>query len=202
MFNVEGSRNAGLLILDCTRFVDAAAVGDVATVRHMIERGMDPDSKGTQGWTALRKAAIKNKYEVAFELLRRGASVDARNHFGQTALLLACAYGHHEMASLLLFYGADPNLGNSGGQTPLMIAASKGHVLVVGALLDAGRRIDINQTDHGGKSALHCAIEFDHDNITKMLEAAGAKNPAVGFAASPQDHQTREGFLTEASYEN
>jgi ankyrin repeat protein len=147
----------------------------------MIDNGMQPDTQGPKGWTALRMAAVKNRYDVALELLRRGACVDAINYKGETALMMISHYDHYEIASLLLFFGADPNLENCFGYTALMIATSYGNKRIVGAFLDSWQLSDINKTNICGESALHLAIEFGHDNIAKMLVAAGAKHSATVF---------------------
>lgn len=185
MLYIENFRNVKLLVDECGEFVDAAASGNVISVKQMIDRGMHPDTQGPKGWTALRKASARNKYEVAFELLKRGAGVDTTNYTGQTALMMASAYGHHEMVSLLLSNGADPNITNCGGRTALMISASYGHILVVGALIGAGLRIDINKIDRIGKSALQMALDSGHVDVAKMLEVAGGK--CVGNFSNESD---------------
>ena len=195
MLYLEDFRNLRLLVDGCIEFVDAAENGDVAKARQMLDNGMHPDTQGPKGWTALRKAAVRNRYDVAIELLKRRASVDATNYTGQTALMMACAYGHHEMALLLLFYGADPNRSNCSGRTALMIAASNGNAHVVGALLDASSRIDVNKTSENGKSALAMAIEYGHDNVAKMLVAAGGKHPTTGFMRNRRKCPARYGVL-------
>lgn len=182
MFYIEDREKMRQLDDRSDEFIDAAADGDVATVNQMLDNGMHPDTQGPKGWTALRMAAVRNKYEVGYLLLNRGASVDAVNYTGKTALMMACVYDHYEMVTLLLFYGADPNLTNCGGRTALMIAANYGYARVVGALLDKCPLIDISKTDHSGKSALDMAVKYGHTNIAKMLEAAGAKHSEKGFA--------------------
>jgi uncharacterized protein len=161
-------------INDYITFMDAAENGDVAGVRRMIDNGMDPDTIGPLGWTALRKAAAGNRGEVALELLKRGATVDAADYRGQTALMIACAYGHCDLVLLLLFFGANPNLKNQIGRTPLMLAACNGNPQVVGALLDTFQPIDIGLIDRKGKTAIDCAIINGHHRAAKMLEAASA----------------------------
>jgi ankyrin repeat/SOCS box protein 15 len=195
MLYKDASRNEKLPADPCVDFVDAAIDDDIVTVRQMLDNGMHPDSQGFKGWTALRRAAVKNNYDVAFELLKRGASVDATNYTGKTALMMACAYDNHEMATLLIVYGADPNRTSCGMRTALMIAASHGYVRVVDALLDSLPWIDLDKTDPFGKSALHMAIEYGFDKVAKMLEAAGAKRPVAGFLENGENGFPRHGVL-------
>jgi ankyrin repeat protein len=174
MVNQANSQNAKSFVEDCIEFIDAAETGDITKLRKMLDGGLSPDTQGPQGWTALRKAAVKNNFDIAFELLKRGADVDAVNFTGKTALMMACAYGNYGIVSLLLFYGADPDLTNWSGRTALMIAASHGYESVVGALLNVSSRININRKDPNGKTALHMAIENGYSNVAQMIEAAGA----------------------------
>jgi ankyrin repeat protein len=199
MFDKNESKNAKLIVDDIMDFVDAAEYGDCARIRQMLDNGMHPDTQGPKGWTALRKAAVRNNYEIAFELLKRKASVDAANYTGDTALMIACAHGNHEMASLLLFYGADPNIANCVGRTSLMIAAGKGLCLVVGALLDACPRVDINKTDRNGKSALDMAIENGFENVAKMLAASDAIHTTNGVWRNRKKRLTPYGILKESA---
>jgi uncharacterized protein len=174
MIKDDYSRDGKLYAEDCIEFIDAVENGDIAKVRKMLNEGLLPDTQGPMGWTALRKAAVKNNFDIAFELLKRGADPDAVNLTGKTALMMACAYGNYEVISLLLFYGADPDLINSGGRTALMIAASHGYESVVGALLNECSWLTINRKDPNGITALHMAIENGYGKVARMIEAAGA----------------------------
>lgn len=178
MFYIEEHEKMTQIEDRSDEIIDAAAKGDVETVKKLLESGMHPDTQGPKGWTALRMAAVGNKYEVAYVLLHHGANVDAVNYTGKTALMMACVYDHYEMVTLLLFYGADPNLANCGGRTALMIAASYGYLRLVGALLDKSPLIDLGKTDHNGNTALDLAIKYGYDNVAKMLAAAGGKHSA------------------------
>ena len=184
MLHIEDSKHMRILADNCIEFIDAAAIGDTAKVRQMLDKGMDPDTQGPKGWTGLRMAAVNDCHEVAYELLMRGAAVDAVNFTGQTALMMGCAYGRSQMATLLLFHCADPNRANLGGRTPLMIAASYGYVHVLGVLLDTCPRIDLDRTARNGKSALQMAREDGHDEVVRMLLAAGATEQTKDLGAN------------------
>lgn len=188
MVNQANSQNAKSFVEDCIEFIDAAETGDIAKLREMLDGGFSPDTQGPQGWTALRKAAVKNNIDIAFELLKRGADVDAVNFTGKTALMMACAYGNFGIVSLLLFYGADPDLINCGGRTALMIAASHGHETVVGALLNEPWRLDINRKDPKGKTAVQMAFENGYNKVARMIEAAGALKDSLSTEESKNNN--------------
>jgi ankyrin repeat protein len=183
---------------DAEAFVAAASQGDIARVRRMLDNGMHPDTQGPNGWTALRRAAVKNNVEVALELLQRGARVDAINYTGKTALMMACAHGNPEMASLLLFYGADPDITDGSGKTALMFAARFGYALVAGTLLDATVRPELEKADRSGRSARQYAVESGHNNIARMLEAAGSKRNAAALLQSSA-RPAPDGLLTRGA---
>jgi ankyrin repeat protein len=128
MFYIEEQEKMTQIEDRSDEFIEAAAKGEVETVKKLLENGMHPDTQGPKGWTALRMAAVGNRYEAAYVLLNHGANVDAVNYTGKTALMMACVYDHYEMVTLLLFFGADPNLANCGGRTALMIAVSYGYL--------------------------------------------------------------------------
>jgi ankyrin repeat protein len=81
--------------------------GDVLSLRHSLETGLDPNLSNKLGWTLLMLAAMKNgDTSVGSLLLDHGAVLDVRNKFGETALSLAAHTGHHSFVKLLLDHGA------------------------------------------------------------------------------------------------
>jgi|WetSurMetagenome_2_1015567.scaffolds.fasta_scaffold384122_2 uncharacterized protein len=174
MIYIEDLKNIRFFDNGEVDFIDAAAQGDIDSVRRFLDNGINPDTQGLKGWTALRMAAVKDKFDIARELLEKGARVDASNYTGQTALMMACFYGHYDMVLLLLSYGANPNLANCGGRTPLMIATSEGHAAIIEVLLELKPKIDVNVTDRNGKTALDMAFDYGHENVAYLLLSEGA----------------------------
>lgn len=69
----------------------AAAVGDLDTMRLLLERGADPNARQEQGYTALHEAARKGSMEMAKLLMERGADPHVKNDDGKTPLDIARA---------------------------------------------------------------------------------------------------------------
>jgi ankyrin repeat protein len=67
----------------------AAAVGDHATMKLLLDRGADPNARQQLGFTALHAAAGHGDIEMAKLLLEAGADPDLRTEDGKTALELA-----------------------------------------------------------------------------------------------------------------
>lgn len=142
--------------------------------------------------TPLHIAAREGDSERVRSLLREGADVHALDDLGRTALYYAAFARCAEAVTALLAAGSDPNRGDEGGVTPLMAAIgmymgwgydSSGpgmHLMLtpeeematVRALLDACPNID--QTDVGGRTALHYAANKVNLSVFDLLLAAGA----------------------------
>jgi cytohesin len=88
----------------------AAHKGRLGTVRELLDSGVDPDARGTHGWTPLMIAVAEQHAAVARLLIERGAHPNAVNAQGRTPLMFAARYGNLELTELLLRAGADPNL--------------------------------------------------------------------------------------------
>ncbi len=154
---------------------EAAAVGDVARVREIIEA--DPatvDAYATDGFHPLGLAAFFRHADVVRLLIERGASVaaPARNKLAVTALHSAIAtdVAPVDMAivRMLLEAGAPVNVPHLGGGTPLHSAAFVGDPEVVRMLLDRGADPWLKTDD--GKTAAEIARERGHAALAEMLE--------------------------------
>ena len=135
VMDVNTSNSGGL-----TALMEASAVGHVAAVRALLDKGADVNARGQTGGTALMMAVAgtgagrQGKYapqqeEITALLLAHGAAVNARNGGGGTPLLYAIEGGIHDqpnslsrLVTLLLAHGADPNLADVRGESPLSAA--------------------------------------------------------------------------------
>ncbi len=129
-----------------TREFDEPLVTDAlehpATLRALLELGLDPNETGASGRTPLMVAARLDMVETADILLAHGAAIDTgardavaqtdgtgdplcmtgeaavSNTPGRTALSYAAELGSPEMVRLLLDHGADPASRDSAGRCP------------------------------------------------------------------------------------
>jgi ankyrin repeat protein len=151
------------------RFVAAAAAGHIGALPELVKR--DPgivNSKDSNDWTALMKAAVKgHKYTLSF-LLGLGASVDEKDGEGMTALMYAAMRGHTRIAELLIEAGASVMNTSRSGMTPLLLAVSFGHQETAELLLDHGS--DIRGKSASGMTALMTARERGTPEMIWMLE--------------------------------
>ena len=74
---------------DPQHLLDAAASGDVESVKMLLGRGVKPDTRDGWGGTALMYASANGHSEVVEELLNAGGLVDERSRMNRTPLMWA-----------------------------------------------------------------------------------------------------------------
>jgi ankyrin repeat protein len=159
---------------------EAAAVGDVARVRELIDgdRAL-VNACAPDGFHPLGLAAFFRNGGVVDLLIDRGANVSApaQNKLAVTALHSAVASDaapvDHTIVRMLLEAGAPVNVPHLGGGTPLHTAAFTGDVESVRMLLEHGADPTLRLDD--GKNAVDVARERGHEEAARMLERANAR---------------------------
>ncbi|XP_039084440.1 ankyrin repeat and SOCS box protein 18 [Hyaena hyaena] len=133
----------------------AAARGHTACVRHLLERGADPDaSPGGQG--ALHEACLGGHTACAQLLLQHGADPDLLSAEGLAPLHLCRTASSLGCAQALLEHGASvQRAGGAGRDTPLHVAAERG--LDEHARLYLGRGARVDARNGRGETALSAA---------------------------------------------
>lgn len=107
------------------------------------------------------KAAVKNNPDIINKVSKEG----------YTPLTLSCYSGNNEVAKYLINNVKSLNV-KSGYGTPLMAAVVKNNTELATLLIK--KKANINATDPNGTSALHYAVMFDLEDITKLLVLANA----------------------------
>lgn len=79
----------------------AASVGDVETMRLLLDRGADPNARQQAGFTPLHAAAGNGDVEMAKLLVARGADRHARTDDGKDAAAIAAERGRGEFVAWL-----------------------------------------------------------------------------------------------------
>lgn len=157
-----------------SEIANAAASGDKAGVRTLIQKKADVNAPQVDGTTALHWAAQADDLETADLLIRAGANVMAANQAGATPLMLASVNGSAAMIERLAKAGADVNASlTRSGDTALMIASRTGKVDAVKVLPDNGANVN-GKENWGGTTALMWAAAERHPAVVKLLIERGA----------------------------
>jgi len=118
----------------------AAATGDTATVRRLLDAGTDPNAANRHGSTALMAAAAAGYADIVGALIEKKAEVNARSQNGATALIFAARNGHLGVVQALLKAGARPELSDNDRKTALEYATQNKYVDIAQALTAAGAK--------------------------------------------------------------
>lgn len=154
---------------------EAAAMGDLARVRELIEKNpAQANAFSPDGFPVVALAAFLGHLEVVQYLAAHGADINAvaTNGSGYNALTGAVTSGHVAVVQWLLEHGADANYRYSAGYSPLLTAAANGRLDIAKLLLAHGA--DPNATTSDGKSALSLANERSHPEVAVLFQARAA----------------------------
>jgi ankyrin repeat protein/nucleoside phosphorylase len=146
---------------------EAAREGQYSKVQQMLQNGVHPDSKDSDGNASLFYAAKRGDVDVARILLEKGANPDLKGADGVTPLWTAVYHQHHIVARLLLKKTMKLNGKGAADQSALCWAAYNGHVERVRMLLDRG--LDPDSRDQWGVTPLWWAANNGHFDTVKLL---------------------------------
>ena len=143
---------------------------DTGSVRTLLDRGMDPNSRDPRGQPAL-SVAIRRESPRSFATLlaRPDIDVNALNAAGESPLMLAAIAGDIEACRQLIERGA---LVRKPGWSPIHYAASGPETGIVRLLLDRGAEIDADAPN--GMTALMLAAQNAPETTVELLLARGA----------------------------
>jgi ankyrin repeat protein len=154
---------------------EAAAVGDLARVRELIEKNhAQANSFSPDGFPVVALAAFLGHLEIVQYLAAHGADINAAatNGSGYNALTGAVTSGHAAVVQWLLEHGANANYRYSAGYSPLLTAAANGRLNIAKLLLAHGA--DPHATTNDGKTALSLANERNHPEVAALFQARAA----------------------------
>jgi hypothetical protein len=117
-----------------------ATAGNVRAMKHLLDRGLDPNARDATGYTPLITAARAGDVAMIRMLASRGADPNLRDAAvnSWTPLFHAIHKAQPGSTAALLDAGATPDGADSNGFTPLMMAAGYGYTDIVKILLAHG----------------------------------------------------------------
>ncbi|KAK2196957.1 bifunctional Ankyrin repeat/Ankyrin repeat-containing domain superfamily [Babesia duncani] len=137
-----------------------------------------PNSTSNTGASALHVAAELGDLAICRILLDNNANANIYTEYG-TPLTISVIRGYTDITKLLLNHGCNPDATPSDGSQntsnfppPLVFASSAGKVDLVQMLLQKGANVNIGDAE--GWTGLHCAAEYGHLDIVKLLVDNGA----------------------------
>jgi len=194
----------------------AAAQGDLAMARLLIEKGADVNALASDGSSALFLGVEHREEAMIRFLLANGARHDiftasalgeadlveslvendprllnARDYRGDTALHWAAKRGQKKVVDVLLARGVHADIKGHYGSSPLEYAAYWGHAAVAEVLLAGGA--DPKARDDAGSTPLHSAAVQGHLEIVGLLMQTGADMRLVDGHGNTALHRAAAG---------
>ncbi len=166
VFAVHFSVNAG----SYEDFFRAVKSDDAGTVRELLRRGFDPNTRDPQSQTGLLLALREPSPKVAQALIEAPQTdVEARNAQDESPLMMAALKGQQEFVNTLIARDADIN---KPGWAPLHYAATGGQVTIMRVLLEKHAFIDAQSPN--GTTPLMMASMYGTTEAVKLLLDEGA----------------------------
>jgi hypothetical protein len=141
----------------------------------LLADGHRTNGHGSDGETAIIRAAAHSRNRNIQVLLKYGADVNAWDYTDESALFKAARIGDQDVAKTLVDHGAEINMRASSHLTPLMSAVASGSIDIVRLLVEKGA--DMELTTVWGDSALSMATRNGLEAIATYLADKGSVLP-------------------------
>lgn len=143
---------------------------NASIVGSLLDYGVNPDIKYSNGFTALNNACINGHINIVKTLIAHGSDINIKNIHGNTALHTACYHGRFEIAKQLVEEGANINDRGEINQTPFQKAIESGHFEIAEYLYSKGAT-DINDTLEDGETLLmKVAKKYAPENVEALIK--------------------------------
>ncbi len=153
--------------------IKAALKKDFKTMKILVLKGADVNSKDKKQFTLLHIAAKKAPLSIVKFLVKNGANIHYINGYGYSVLHSAALGGKYTNLKFLINRGMSVNLKNFDNNTILHSAVLGGNLKIVKFLLLKGA--DINAYNRSKQTIVTYAYKFRKNVIKKYLIKKGAK---------------------------
>ncbi|CAH0547388.1 unnamed protein product [Brassicogethes aeneus] len=160
--------------------------------------------KDPRGRTAAHQAAARNRVNILQFILSQGGDLNDQDNSGNTPLHIAVEHSSLDAVDFLLKTDVRTDILNDKKQAPIHLATELDKVMVLEVMGRYKEKIEIQLGGEHGRTALHIAAIYDHEECAKILISefgASPKKPCnngyypVHEAAKNASSKTLEVFL-------
>jgi ankyrin repeat protein len=108
--------------------INACSTGDTNSVKRLLNKGVDVNTKNDAANTLLHIACSKGNNIIIKHLIDKGANVNSINLDGNTPLHEACYKKQTGAVRVLLMNGANSDIKNYKNTTPIEICSARGYL--------------------------------------------------------------------------
>jgi ankyrin repeat protein len=168
---------------DREEFIQAIYKGDLESVKHHINSGLDvnfftddPEDEGFLVVTPLSVATKYKKFEIVKLLLANGYFINLNyDAVNKTSLALAARNNDFKIAKYLISKGARVNVRKKTQYSPLMMAVSQGHFEMADYLIKEGAEVSNYLEDKTVNDYLITGIGLDNFKSLRYMVEHGMK---------------------------
>ncbi|XP_023702416.1 transient receptor potential cation channel subfamily A member 1 isoform X3 [Cryptotermes secundus] len=125
--------------------------------------------RDSRGRAAAHQAAARNKLNILQFIAAHGGDLNIKDHAGNTPLHVAVENESVEVVDYLLQSGVNTSILNDKKQAPIHLVTELNKVAVLEVMSKYKDRIDILQGGEHGRTALHLAAIYDHEECARIL---------------------------------
>lgn len=155
----------------------AASVGDIATLKKLLERRASCSTMDSSGSTPLHVAAEKGHVRVLELLLKSRANVDAQDICGERPIHKAVLLGKVENVRVLIAHNADLQAKDVDGMTATHAAASAGSLNDTMLRVLVKGRVDLLAQNSNKETPIDRAVANGHMKLAQWLAHAATHVP-------------------------
>ena len=178
----------------------AVSAGNIDEVKTLLAQGVDNNTKGYLGKTALFICVHYDKVECVRTLINSGANVNTGTEYGVTPLMQAAGNAQECIIGLLVAAGADLDIRTPCGGSAVHFEVIRSHWDIVQALLLAGAALthdDMSILPKGEPRSVRESMVWILAALTTIVAWVGPKYcpPSLLHIATTNIRRTRASFF-------
>ncbi|CAH1113127.1 unnamed protein product [Psylliodes chrysocephalus] len=135
--------------------------------------------RDSRGRTSIHQAASRNRVNILQFIVDQGGDLNIQDNSGNTPLHVAVEHESLDAVDFLLDKGVKTDILNEKNQAAIHLVTELNKVAVLEVMGRHKQRIDIQQGGEHGRSALHIAAIYDHEECARVLISEFGASPKI-----------------------